>query len=120
LRISRPNNTTLVPQPQASESAPRRGGVESLTNTNWLDRNKENNSITLPEIGNNERRKPGVGFVGGGTGNKAAGFKNELNNTGSYGAKGIMSGIDFSIGTANGLGSGLFGPKKSMGDAITA
>jgi hypothetical protein len=53
LSIFRTNNTTLVPQPQASESAPRRGGVESLTNTNWLDRNKEKNSITLPEIGNN-------------------------------------------------------------------
>ena len=110
--------STLVPQ--ASDSVPRRKEIESLTNTNWLDRNKENDSITLPEIGNNERRKPGVGFVGGGTGNKAAGFRNELNNTGSYGAKGIMTGIDFSIGTANGLGSGLFGPKKSMGDTSSS
>jgi len=106
LRASRPNNSTLIPQTTTSESASRRSGLESLT-TNWLDRNKENDSITLPEIGNPQRRKPGVGFVGGGTGNKAAGFKNELNNTGSYGPKGIMLGIDF-------------GPKKSMNDAVVS
>lgn len=74
----------------------------------------------LPEIVNSERRKPGVGFVGGGIGNKAAGFKNELNSTGCYAAKGITTGVDFSIGAANGLGSGLFAPKKLGGDPISA
>ena len=85
-----------------------------------MDRNKENDSNTLPEIGHSERRKSGAGFVGGGIGNKAAGFRNEFNSTGSYGAKGIMKGVDFSIGTANGLGSGLFGLKKLMGDTINS
>jgi hypothetical protein len=94
--------------------------MESLTNTSWLDRNKENDSIMLPEIVNSERTKPGVGFVGGGIGNKADGFKNELNSTGSYAAKEIMTGVDFSIKAANGLGSRLFSPKKLVGDPISA
>ena len=39
---------------------------------------------------------------------------------GSYSAKVDMTGVDFSIGTANGLGSGLFGLKKLMGDTINS
>ena len=84
-----------------------------------MDRtNKENDSIVLPDINNTEsRRKPGVGFVGGGVGNKAAGFKSDFNSTGTYGTKGILDKTDFSISTANGLGSGLFTAKKLGEDA---
>jgi hypothetical protein len=44
----------------------------------WLT-NKENDSITLPEI-KNERRVAAHGFVG----IKAAGFKSDFNSTGTY------------------------------------
>ena len=86
-----------------------------------MDRtNKENDSIVLPDINNTEsRRKPGVGFVGGGVGNKAAGFKSDFNNSGTYGgvAKSVLDKSDYSISTSNGLGSGLFAAKKTVGDA---
>jgi len=77
---------------------------------NRLDRNKENNDqTTLPEIVNNRQKKPSGGFVGGGNGNKAAGFRNELNFVENNSAKGIMTGVDFRKGAANELGSGLIG-----------